>query len=51
MKFIDYLKVKGESDINTLLLMQERLLYTASYLLEKGASVNELHFDFKNETI
>ncbi|EAR84103.2 tetratricopeptide repeat protein (macronuclear) [Tetrahymena thermophila SB210] len=51
VKFIDYLKVKGESDVNTLLLMQERLLYTASYLLERGANIHELHFDFKNETI
>jgi hypothetical protein len=36
IKFIDFLKVKGEQEIWTLFLMQERLIYTASYLMEKG---------------
>jgi hypothetical protein len=36
IKFIDFLKVKGEPEVWTLFLMQERLIYTAAYLMEKG---------------
>lgn len=51
IKFIDFLKVKGEQEIWTLFLMQERLIYTASFLLEKGCDMPSLNFDFKNEVI
>ena len=41
IKFIDFLKVKGEAEIWTLFLMQERLIYTAAYLMEKGTRARE----------
>lgn len=51
MKFIDFLKVKGEQEIWTLFLMQERLIYTAAFLMEKKYDLTSLNFDFKGEVI
>lgn len=31
--------------------MQERLIYTASYLMEKGTPIDKLNFDFSNEVM
>jgi len=31
--------------------MQERLIYTASYLMEKGTPIDKLNFDFASEVM